>query len=188
LCLYSLNIASKSSCLDPDSNYGDVGVPRVKTLPAEAVVTWLDVAYDLLEVVSLFAFGRSPAGRISRTQNCTLVGSVCLSALEATWTSAPDLVESDASAETATSNVTIVNGNSRWRSRRSSREILLAICPRGDAFASLLMLLCREPRRLCATKSFRSRSRSTPIACHPMGALQIVCVVEYSQPNAGFKS
>ena len=87
-----------------------MGVPRVKTLPAEAVVTWLDVAYDLLEVVSLFAFGRSPAGRISRTQNCTLVGSVCLSALEATWTSAPDLVESDASAETATSNVTIVNG------------------------------------------------------------------------------
>jgi hypothetical protein len=43
-------------------------------------------------------------------QNCTLVRSVCLSALEATWTLAPDLVESDASAETATSNVTIVNG------------------------------------------------------------------------------
>jgi hypothetical protein len=35
--------------LDPDSNYGDAGVPRVKTLPAEAAVTWLDVAYDLLE-------------------------------------------------------------------------------------------------------------------------------------------
>jgi hypothetical protein len=64
LCLCSLDIASKSSCLDPDRNYGDAGVPGVKTLPAEAAVKWFDAAYDLLEGVSLFAFGRSPAGEV----------------------------------------------------------------------------------------------------------------------------
>ena len=97
-------------------------------------------------MVSLFAFGPSPAGRSSRTQNCTLVRSVCLSALEATRTSAPDLVESDASAETATSNVTIVNGAYTVALTPLLSVYLIGPLPAGDAFACLLMLLCRENR------------------------------------------
>jgi hypothetical protein len=82
-----------------------------ETLPAEAAVTWLDVAYGQLRGVAHSSpSGGRRRGEVGGTQNCTLVRSVCLSALEATWTSAPDLVESDASAETATSNGTIVNG------------------------------------------------------------------------------
>jgi hypothetical protein len=80
-------------------------------------------------------------------------------------------------------------GHSRWRSRRCSREILLALCPRRDAFASLLMLLCRENPVDYVRRSPSGRAH-VPVQSLATRwvRLQIMCVVEYSPRNAGFKS
>lgn len=149
----------------------------------------LDVAYGLLEGVAHSSpSGGRRRGELGGTQNCTLVRSVCLrrsrrpGLRHLIWwsrTFRPKLRRRTSRSST---------GHSQWRSRRGSREILLALCPRRDALASLLMLLCREnPVDYVRRSPSGSRSCSTPIACHPVGRLQIVCVVEYSPPNAGLK-